>query len=320
MGYALGAEFMMHGPRGIDGPKCPCMNKGVGSKRFPKSFQNETSIDESGFLLYKLPDNGRFLTKNNVRLDNRHVVPYNMLILKKWQAHINVEWCNKTYVIKYLYKYVTIGPDKCKTLFENVRNGNGHDVDEIKEYRECHYIVDYDSFWRVYGFDIHSKTPSIERLTIHLLNMHVVRSHTKATLNSVVNNAWMQKTMLTEWFVANRLYPAARTLTYCDFLTRWSWIAEDKKWKRRTRSDRIGRIYSVHPASGEPFYFRMLLMIVKGAKCYEDVRTYNGIVYSTFREACGARGLLGDDIEWYNAFDEAIKWGMGINCASSLLL
>ncbi|XP_020150591.1 uncharacterized protein [Aegilops tauschii subsp. strangulata] len=55
----------------------------------------------------------------------------------------------------------------------------------------------------------------------------------------------------------------------------------------------------------------MLLMIVKGATSYEDVRTYNGIVYSTFREACGARGLLGDDMEWYTAFDEAVKWGMG---------
>ena len=66
--------------------------------------------------------------------------------------------------------------------------------------------------------------------------------------------------------------------------------------EHRTQSDKIGRIYSVHPASGELFYFRMLLMIVKGAKCYEDVRIYNGIVYSIFREACGSRGLLGDDI------------------------
>jgi len=311
LGYALVAEFMMHGPCGVDGPKCPCMKKGFCSKKFPKPFQDETTIDESGFPLYRWPDNGRFVMKNNVRLDNRHVVPYNMLILKKWQAHINVEWCNKTYVIKYLYKYVTKGPDKLNTLFENIRRDGDQDVDEIKEYRECRYIVDYDSFWRVYGYDIHGKTPSVERLPVHLLNMHVVRFHTQATLSSVIDDAWLQKTMLTEWFVANRLHPAARSLTYCDFPTRWTWMPEDKRWKPRTRSDRIGRIYSMHPAAGDLFYFRMLLMIVKGATCYEDVRTYNGIVYSTFREACGARGLLGDDMEWYTAFDEAVKWGMG---------
>ncbi|XP_073358077.1 uncharacterized protein [Aegilops tauschii subsp. strangulata] len=28
-------------------------------------------------------------------------------------------------------------------------------------------------------------------------------------------------------------------------------------------------------------------------------------------EACAARGLLGDDLEWYSAFDEALTWGMG---------
>jgi hypothetical protein len=52
-------------------------------------------------------------------------------------------------------------------------------------------------------------------------------------------------------------------------------------------------------------------MIVKGAKCYTDVRTYNGVVYESFKDACAARGLLGDDSEWYCAFDEALKWVMG---------
>ena len=111
LGYALVAEFMMHGPCGEDNPKCPCMKGGFCSKKFPKEFQEETSIDEKGFPVYRRPDNGRFIMKNKVRLDNRHVVPYNMAMLKKYQAHLNVEWCNKTHVIKYLYKYVTKGPD-----------------------------------------------------------------------------------------------------------------------------------------------------------------------------------------------------------------
>lgn len=49
----------------------------------------------------------------------------------------------------------------------------------------------------------------------------------------------------------------------------------------------------------------MLLMVVKGA---QSLRTYNGVVYNTFKEACNARGVLGDDKEWYNAFDEAAAW------------
>ena len=55
----------------------------------------------------------------------------------------------------------------------------------------------------------------------------------------------------------------------------------------------------------------MLLMIVKGCRYYVDLRTYEGRVYPTFREVCAARGLLGDDNEWYIAFDEAVVWGFG---------
>jgi hypothetical protein len=73
----------------------------------------------------------------------------------------------------------------------------------------------------------------------------------------------------------------------------------------------IGRIYYAHPSTGELYFLRMLLMLVKGAQSYADVRTYNGVVYKTFKDACSARGLLGDDNEWYCAFDEALKWGMG---------
>jgi hypothetical protein len=52
----------------------------------------------------------------------------------------------------------------------------------------------------------------------------------------------------------------------------------------------------------------MLLLIVKGACSYEFLRTYNNTAYSTFKEACQARGLLGDDREWFHAFIEDSTW------------
>jgi hypothetical protein len=45
-----------------------------------------------------------------------------------------------------------------------------------------------------------------------------------------------------------------------------------------------------------------------GAKSYESLRTYNNIIYSTFKEACNVCGLLSNDQEWHNAFDEAAHW------------
>jgi len=49
-------------------------------------------------------------------------------------------------------------------------------------------------------------------------------------------------------------------------------------------------------------------MVVRGAISYADVRTYEGVVHSTFRQACQARGLIGDDTEWTSLFDEAVRW------------
>ncbi|WVZ54142.1 hypothetical protein U9M48_004992, partial [Paspalum notatum var. saurae] len=61
LGYALVAEHMMHGPCGSAFPRCPCMKKGKCSKRYPKPFQEATTLTEDGFALYKRPDNGRYL-------------------------------------------------------------------------------------------------------------------------------------------------------------------------------------------------------------------------------------------------------------------
>ena len=65
-------------------------------------------------------------------------------------------------------------------------------------------------------------------------------------------------------------------------------------------------MYYVHPTVGELYYLCMLLMIVKGATSYVDLRTFSGTIYATFREACEARGLLESDNEWSLLFDEAI--------------
>lgn len=123
LGYALVSKHMMHGPCGSLNESCPCMKKGSCSKFYPKSFRDETMIDKDGFAQYRRPDNGRYVMKGNVRLDNRWVVPYNMFLLKKYCAHINVEWCNKTKVLKYLFKYVTKGQDCAKMYMQRLTQG-----------------------------------------------------------------------------------------------------------------------------------------------------------------------------------------------------
>ena len=166
---------MIHGPCGQYNPNAPCMKNGKCSKGFPKPFQPETSVDKNGFALYKRRDNDRYVQKGSARLNNQWVVPYNMYLLKKFQAHINVEWCNKGIFIKYLFKYVTKGADCSKAYIQRLRNGEDTPVDEetqtrneVREYLDCRYICEQDACWRIFGFDIHRHYPPVERLPVHL--------------------------------------------------------------------------------------------------------------------------------------------------------
>jgi hypothetical protein len=82
---------MIHGPCGWDNPSASCMKDGRCSKNYLKNFQEETTIDDNGFVLYRRRNNGRFVVKSGVRFDNRYIVPTNLTLLKRFGAHINVE-------------------------------------------------------------------------------------------------------------------------------------------------------------------------------------------------------------------------------------
>ena len=81
-----------------------CMHekKGKCSKYYPKEFQEETNFTENGFTLYRRRDTKIYIRRENHNLDNKWVVPHNLFLLKKYQAHINVEFVNKSKLLKYL--------------------------------------------------------------------------------------------------------------------------------------------------------------------------------------------------------------------------
>lgn len=63
----------------------------------------------------------------------------------------------------------------------------------------------------------------------------------------------------------------------------------------------IGRLCIVHPRNPECFFLRLLLNHIRGPSSFQDLRTIDGVVKDTYRQACIALGLQEDDHHWHIA-------------------
>ena len=168
---------MMHGPCGHAKTTALCMKNSSCSKKFPKKFRNETTIEDNGFVNYRRRNTTYYFEKDTIKLDNRFVVHYNIQLCMKFCAHINVEICSQSMLIKYLFKYLTKGPDRIRAVIEdNVYTENSEkthytEVDETKNYINYRYITLYEAIWRLYEYSINHRNPVIQRLSGHLEKM-----------------------------------------------------------------------------------------------------------------------------------------------------
>jgi hypothetical protein len=149
---------------------------------------------------------------------------------------------------------------------------------------------------------MHQHDPCIYRLPIHLPDQHIVIYEDVSNLAHIARNRQRSRTMLTEFFTYCENHPEeARDLLYPNALDVLTWLKETNRKACQPRAGGtrrvIGRIYWILPRDGELYYLRTLLHCVTSPKSFENLRTYQQMVYGTFRDACRARGLLEDDRE-----------------------
>lgn len=299
--YATVSAFMIHGPCGFARPHSPCMKDRRCSKFYPKKFVNRTSFDDAGYPVYRRRDLGVSVEKNDVTLDNRSVVPYNPRLIMKYQSHVNIEYCNKSNCIKYLFKYITKGVDRVTVA---LHQGDDECVDEIQQYYDCRYLSPSESIWRIFAFPIHCRWPSVQRLTFHMPGDQRVVFNDHSDLGAVLNQNRRKKTMFLAWMDANKEYSMGRSLTYIQFPSLFTYDARARRWQPRQQGQSVGRLTFIPQSSRELYYMRLLLNVQVGCTSYEDIRTVQGHIFDSYREVCGTLGLLADDREFIDAIHE----------------
>jgi len=317
-------KHQIHNPCGNINPDAVCMHADGCTKKFPKMFNDETGQNDNELYMtykrrrpeeggetaeYTMRVRGRSMT---VQLDNSWVVPYNPELTKLFACHLNVELCiSRVGGIKYLFKYICKGHDR---VTAELMSANGR-YDEISNFQDMRYVSTTEGLWRLLQFDIVVRHPTVVRLDVHLPGRHTVYYQEQDAAQVLERDR--AGTKLTEWFLANQLYPGGREIRYVDFPKYFTWNKPTKKWTPRARyrqrdatdsenrydfsrpaENVVSRIYTVSPREGERYFIRTLLFHQSGCKSFEELRTVNGEVCESFREACLRKGLLVDDDEW----------------------
>ena len=90
--FEIVKQVMVHGPCGGTNPRAPCNDEnGQCTKKYPRPFQDGTTMDEEGYPVYHRPDDGREYAVRGVKVHNGYIVPHNPHLSVKYQCHINVE-------------------------------------------------------------------------------------------------------------------------------------------------------------------------------------------------------------------------------------
>ncbi|KAM0884869.1 hypothetical protein ACQ4PT_030728 [Festuca glaucescens] len=237
--YKMVVKHMMHGPCGVLNPDCPCTKGRPACKnQYPRPFNAATLQGKDSYPLYRRRNDGSKVMVRKELLDNRWVVPYNPHLLRHFNCHINVEACSSIKAVKYLFKYIYKGHDRASITVSEAdkADGNGN-IDEINQYRDARWVTPPEALWRIYGFELSKNHPPVMQLQLHLENCHMVSFKQGQDIQQVVNRQGVEKSMLTEYFAANKLHEEARGILYRDFPEWYTWQkgkkGQDKHWQRR---------------------------------------------------------------------------------------
>jgi hypothetical protein len=238
-----------------------------------------------------------------------------MFTLNGLDCHIHVDIVFTVAVFMYLYKYLFKGPDH--TYF-HVQQDSDKTIDKVCDYVDGRYLSAPEAAWRMLGFEITSKDPSVTCLPVHLPGENIPQ------FAQGTSDQGSTMSLLICYFHHPNL-PQFDNISYLDYfqlyvLYRWEHgdpLDEDEyleepihhSTRNKVRSHRQGQkvtqLRTISPSAGELFFLCCLLMH-HPARSFQQLRTIEGTLYHTYHEAALSVGLFNDINKGYFALEEAV--------------
>ena len=299
-------KFMTHNKNHLTRETSRCRKGKKCIYGFPQPLSSQTTVDSDGRVHYK-----------RTTEEDRWVVPHIPELVNELDCHVFVDVVFTVSIFTYLYKYLYKGPDH---TFFHIPRQPGHPVNEIEDYVKGRYLSAHEAAWRILGYHITSKTPSVSSLPVHLPGENTPRfagSHTSHEGST---------SLLIRYF--NRPdHPSFAQLKYTEYFKNFVWykyndgdvLCDDEfleqsipgctrqKLSPRRVGTKVARLSMVSPTAGELFYIRCLL-IHRPARSFLDLRTIDGNVFPSFHEAAVDVGLFANENEGHYAILEAIAY------------
>lgn len=223
--------------------------------------------------------------------------------------------------------YLTIynlAPDS--TRYRITENDN-ESINEIEEYWDARYLSAGEAVWRILGFHVTKKEPSVTSLPVHLPDLHSHHQYHRSTgLASTVS-------LLDRYFIrpSGTFTNSDGSLVNFDDITYIEYFSTFRLGKLDTMCNapsfhernvvvnspsmlviqrnesrlHLCRLQTIRPSQGEIFYLRTILQH-RSALSFEDARTVSSHLHPTFQEAANAMGLFTNQNEAELAIQEGI--------------
>ncbi|CAD5232933.1 unnamed protein product [Bursaphelenchus xylophilus] len=185
------------------------------------------------------------------------------------------------------------------------------DIHEPEYYMGANYITPQEAHLRIFSFGPVFVSHIVEQIGIHMPgDSHVYAADGEPIENiaqkvSNLNpNVYSRLTAYFQYCAENAEETA--DLTYVELNKNYAYDYKTKTYRKyKKQMKKIVQLREVSVKNKELLALRSIILTVPCLKSFEECRTHEEQIFSTFLEAAQARGLFHSDVLWRHALDQA---------------